>query len=595
MDAVEDIKQRLAIEDVVGQYVELKRAGRNFKGLSPFGAERTPSFVVSPEKQIWHDFSSGRGGDMFSFVMEMEGLDFKGALEILARKAGVDLAQYQRSSDSSAATKQKERLYQLLELAAKFYQAQLKASKAAQSYVFEKRQFTKQTVLDWQLGYAPNNGRALIDFLVSKDFALRDIKAAGLTAEWRSGVRDMFRGRLMIPLCDANGRVVGFTARLLADDQSFMKEAPKYINTPATVLYDKSRHIFGFHHAKTAIRSEKYAVIAEGNLDVIMSHQAGVKTVVATAGTALTDLQLKALKRLTGDIRLSFDADKAGKNASQRAIPIASRVGVDLRVITIPSGKDPDELIKQNPEAWRSSISKAEPALDWLITRYEAELDMTSSSGKRQFRDTILAVIQALDDAVEKEHYTEVLAGKLGVSKQTLGEILAHEKAAPHLKTRKTADKPEAPAQKAAREFTRTQNRLLALVLHYPTLRGDALTLLTGDMFIGDSAQYLWTFLESNPDFTGDPSQAELLKQIGEYVKMLALQYESLYDGLELTELRYEAARLQAHLIEQYVKIQKQTLSKQLQTADEAEMEALLQKDKQLNALLRISQGGTNG
>ena len=314
MDAVEEVKSRINIEDVIGEYVQLKRAGRNWKGLSPFSDEKSPSFMVSPEKQIWHDFSSGKGGNVFSFIMEVEGLTFKEALELLARKAGVDLEQY-RTKSSGRRGQDKERLYELLDWTTKFYHAQLRANKQAREYLLTKRQFTGDTIKEWRLGYAPNTGTALIEFLRSKGFTQDEMKSAGVTAQRFRGVGDMFRGRIMIPLCDQQGRVIGFTARILADDPN----APKYINTPQTVLYDQSRHVFGLHLAKEAIRKTKFVVVSEGNLDVIMSHQAGVRQVVATAGTALTEQHLQTLGRFTGDIRLSFDADKAGLNATERA------------------------------------------------------------------------------------------------------------------------------------------------------------------------------------------------------------------------------------------------------------------------------------
>ena len=212
---------------------------------------------------------------------------------------------------------------------------------------------------------------------------------------------DMFRGRIMIPLADAQARIIGFTARILEDDP----QAPKYINTPQTLLYDKSRHVFGLHLAKDAIRRSNYAVVTEGNLDVIASHQAGVRQVVATAGTALTEQHLKALSRFTGDIRLSFDADKAGLAATERAIPIASKVGVALSIVTIPSGKDPDELIKQSPKTWEEIIQKPKYALDWLMERYQKSLDLRSAQGKKEFSDVILRVVSSLTDPVEREHY----------------------------------------------------------------------------------------------------------------------------------------------------------------------------------------------
>src|SRR5690606_5842603 len=248
MYAVTEVKAKLSIEDVVSEYVQLKRAGRNLKGLSPFTNEKTPSFMVSPEKQIWHDFSSGKGGDMFSFIQEVEGLDFKGSLELLARKAGVDLEQFKGSRRGGG--KEKERLYEVLELAARFYQTQLKGSRTALEYLLKKRAFTKETILLFRLGYSPNTGDALYKFLLAKGFTEQEMTRACLITKRYRGPGDMFRGRVMVPLSDASGRVVGFTARLLADDP----EAPKYINTPATLLYDKGRQVYGLHLAKDSIR-----------------------------------------------------------------------------------------------------------------------------------------------------------------------------------------------------------------------------------------------------------------------------------------------------------------------------------------------------
>lgn len=587
MDAVEEIKSRLAIEDVVGEYVQLKRAGRNWKGLSPFTSERTPSFVVSPEKQIWHDFSSNKGGDMFSFVMEMEGLDFRQTLELLARKAGVDLEQFQGKQGGTNA-KLKERAYSALELATKFYQVQFSRSQLALEYVFNTRRFTKETALEWQLGYAPNTGSALVDFLKSKKYSEAEIKAAGLTARsYRGGVQDMFRGRLMIPLADGQGRVIGFTARLLTDD----KNAPKYINTPQTVLYDKSRHVFGLHLAKEAIRKSNYSVIAEGNLDVIMSHQAGVKQVVACAGTALTDQQLKALSRLSPDIRLSFDADRAGINATERAIPIASKVGVSLSVITIPSGKDPDELIKQDPAIWREIIAKPKYALDWLIERYEQALDITSAVGKRQFSDILLPIVRSLSDTVEQDHYLNKIAELAGVSKEAL--IAKMNQKAGDAKPQQKVRKAElVKLDQAAIEYHKAQDHFMCLVLMHPPLR-EYLAPMTADMFARKPARELYTFLTEHPDFSGRPAELTgVMQSLSDYVKILVLQYEELYRDLELLELKYEATRLRNRLVEQFVKHEKQKLIAGMGQADEAATAALLARAKQLDALLKEAKGG---
>jgi DNA primase len=582
MDAVEDIKSRLSIEDVVSQYVELKRAGRNFKGLSPFTSEHTPSLMVSPEKQIWHDFSSGKGGNMFSFVMEMEGLDFKGALELLARKAGVDLDQYRGRSNSNS--KEKERLHEALELASKFYQVQFSRSQAALEYVFKKRQFTKGTALEWRLGYSPNTGTALYDFLRKKGFSEQEIKAAGLSTQRSRGIGDMFRGRLMIPLQDPFGAVIGFTARILEEDPS----APKYINTPQTLLYDKSRHVFGLHLAKESIRKLKYVVVTEGQLDVISSHQAGVRQVVATAGTALTEQHLKALSRFTGDIRLSFDADKAGLSATERALPIASKVGVSLSVITIPSGKDPDELIKQDANKWQVIIEQPQYALDWLMERYSKLLDVTSAQGKREFSDIILRVVRDLQDQVEQEHYVGKVAELIGVSRGALLSKLNQPEAAPKLKTKKTQN---IPPDKAAQDLIKTANHLLALVLLQPTLRG-YLAPIKQQMLVEDQARELLAFLEQHPAFTAGPTTPAAWRPLADYGKMLVLLFEELYQDLEISELHYEAARLQAHLIDRYVKMQKQRIVRELETADETRSTQLMEAANKLNNLLRINKGG---
>ncbi len=588
MDAVDEVKSRINIEDVISEYVQLKRAGRNWKGLSPFTEERSPSFMVSPEKQIWHDFSSGKGGNVFSFIMEVEGLDFKGALELLARKAGVDLEQYRSKTGGPRRGQNKERLYDLLDVAATFYQKNLFSNTTALKYLREKRQFTKETILEWRLGYSPNTGNALITFLKSKGFTEAEMKNAGVSAQRYRGVGDMFRGRVMVPLCDPQGRVIGFTARLLADDPN----APKYINTPQTPLYDKSRHVFGLHLAKEMIRKSKFVVVAEGNLDVISSHQAGVRQVVATAGTALTEQHLQALGRFTGDIRLSFDADKAGLNATERAIPIASKVKVTLSIIAIPSGKDPDELIKQDPEIWRQTIQKPQYALDWLIDRYQKLLDISTGSGKRQFTDVILHVVRELQDFVEQDHYVGEVAKLLGVSHEALRSKLSDQQDQVEARPRKRVKTTQQATDKQTLEYQKIQNRLLSLALMQPKLRGIILELITEDMLLDDYARDMLKFLRENPDFTGGATASVALQPIAEYGKILSLQYEELYQGLEFLELQNEVARKQAELVDRYVKIKKQHIAEAMQDADSDTQFSLLKEARELDQLLKTYKGG---
>ena len=577
MDAVEEIKSRLNIEDVVGEYVQLKRAGRNFKGLSPFGNERTPSFIVSPEKGIWHDFSSGKGGNIFSFVMEMEGLDFKEALELLARKANVDLEQF-RGNRGSGNAKVKERLYEANEMATKFYQVQFSKNTTALEYVFKQRKFDKETALAFRLGYAPNNGSALIDYMTKQGFSEKELTQAGLTARrYRGGIQDMFRGRLMIPLADQQGRIIGFTARILEDDPN----APKYLNTPQTLLYDKSRHVYGFHLAKDALRKDGFAVLVEGNLDVIASHQAGVRNVVATAGTALTEPHLKAISRFTGDIRLAFDEDKAGQNATERAIPIAAKVGVRLSIITIPAGKDPDELIQKDPKLWEEAITQSDYAVDWLIDRYAKILDLEKAPDKREFSDVTMAVVRQLPDSVEQDHFIAKIAKILGVGDDAVRTKLKETKAPTY---RKTNVQP-APIDHYAVERKKIQDQLLSLGLMRPTLRG----LLDGiDWEILPEAQgrILLEYLQEHPDFDGKLAGVKGLKEITEYIKIVSLQYETLYQDLDDVELSLEAKRLRTRLTEQYVKSKKAEIAFALHDADDSKTTELLEQAKELDALL---------
>lgn len=578
MDAVAEVKSKLSIEDVVSEYVQLKRAGRNFKGLSPFTNEKTASFIVSPEKQIWHDFSSGRGGDMFTFIQEVEGLDFRGSLEHLARKAGVDLEQFKGTTQSNS--KEKARLYEVLELSARFYQTQLRNSKSALEYLLKKRAFTKETVLLFRLGYSPNTGDALYKFLKSKGFSDEEMTKAGLITKRYRGPGDMFRGRVMVPLCDASGRVVGFTARLLIDDP----DAPKYINTPATLLYDKGRQVYGLHLAKDAIRKAGYSVVVEGNLDVIASHQAGVKNVVAAAGTALTEFHLKDLNRFAGDIRFAFDSDRAGINATERALPLAQKVGVNVSIISIPDGKDPDELVRKDPQLWLDAIENHLYSVDWLIDRYKKLLDITTGKGKREFTDVVLRIIRGLSDKVEQDHYISELAKTLDVSPEAVRSKLRSD--SEQTKRLKKTTVTPIVEDKTVIERRKTEQHLLALLLMQTSLRTQV-TLIDPEMFYDQRGRELFEFLQQNPDFRGDGKDMKPLQSIADYVKITVLQFDELYRSLEIHELQYEAARLQERLIAQYVKQQKQLVTEQFGHADDDEVRRLLTLDKELNNLLK--------
>ncbi len=577
MDAVSEIKARLNIEDVVSQYVQLKRSGRNFKGLSPWTNEKTASFMVSPEKQIWHDFSSGKGGDAISFVMEMEGLDFRGALELLARQAGVDLEDFNRSANPENA-RLKKRILEVLDLAAKFYQVQMKSSRPAQEYLIKKRAYNKPTLLDWRLGYSPSSGQALSTFLTKRGFKQDELKKAGLITERG----DMFRGRIMVPLSDAQGQIVGFTARQLVDDPN----GPKYINTPATMVYDKGRQVFGLHHAKEAIRKAGFVVVAEGNLDVIGSHQAGIKNVVASAGTAMTENHLKALKRFTGDIRLSFDADRAGLAATERVIPLAQKTGVNLSIISTGSAKDPDELIKQDPKLWQKAIADKTYVVDWLLARYQDLLDLSSATGKRDFTDTVLPTIGRLLDPVEQEHYLKLVAKLTDSTFEAVKAKLDKSPGEPVPPRRAVKAQPVEPDRDAL-EFQKLQDHFLAIIFMQPSLRGLAKD-LKASYFTSDAAREIFEFLEKNPEFKGSKKPVDKLIAQADYVKILALQFEELYQDLPADDLRELANNLKHRLLLRYTKKRKQDLAKKMsETTDADELNKLMRQADKLNQRIR--------
>jgi len=577
MDAVSEVKARISIEDVIGEYVRLKRTGRNYKGLSPFTNEKTPSFVVSPDKNIWHDFSSGKGGDVFTFIMQAENIEFKDALELLARKAGVDLDQF---NDKTKTTVKKEPLYEVLKDAAHFYQKSLLKNKKAMDYLSKKRKFNKQTVLDFQIGYSPDSGNALFEYLKKKGHKTDLMKKTGLLSEYRGKDQDMFRGRIMLPLADSFGRVVGFTARILEDNP----KAPKYINTPSTILYDKSRHVYGLHLAKNAIKEQKFSVVVEGNLDVVSSHQVGVKNVVAIAGTALTKFQTKSLAGLSENIRLSFDQDRAGLAATERSLEVVADQSVNLSVITVPEGKDPDELIQKNPAAWQEAINNYEYATDWVIKKYAQEFDLSKPNGKRDFGDKVTEILRKIKDPIEREHYIDLTANMAGISAQALKERIYQKSQTTETKIKKPVKQIAKDDQKLV-ELKKSVDQLLSITLFMIGTRR-FLKDLSGEIFPTLEQKAVFEFLIKNETAEPNITKYPQLREQEDYVKILAVNFEELFQDIETLELQYEAERLKNKIIEQYVRVKKLEISEQLATADKNQERVLLKESGKLVKML---------
>ena len=558
MDAKDEIKRRLSIEDVVADYLELKRAGRNFKALSPFNAEKTASFMVSPEKQIWYDFSSNRGGDMFSFIMEVEGIDFRQSLEVLAKKANVELSDYQKRDDGGAA-KLKKRLLLAHEAAVAFYHICLSRQSDALEYIKNQRHFTPETIRTWKLGYSPGGGAALYEHLKKHGFTDGELEKSGLVTRRHGRLQDMFRGRIMIPLADGQGAIVGFTSRILVDDG---KSGPKYLNTTQTLIYDKGRQVFGLHHAKQAIRQQDSAVLVEGNLDVIASHQAGIKNVVAAAGTAMTADHLRSLSRLSFHVRLAFDADVAGLKATERAIAIAQTIEIDLRVVQLPEGvKDPDELIQNDQAAWQAAIESAPDATTWTLKRYETLYDKSTAEGKKQLSTKALAVISGLQDPVEREQHLKMLAEYLGIS---LSALLSKMK---QTKQRPVTKKP-LNAKQLAPDETMYENDLIALNAAYPAVRESLQILGTTKLSTQQRQDFVHTLKALPAHERVTAAIAPRLKLDTNYVKILSFTAEEKYASWTPAELTAEAMALARRIVEKSKKANKNELTAAIHTAE---------------------------
>lgn len=549
-DAREEIKSRISIEDLAGEYLELKRTGRNFKALSPWTNERTPSFIVSPDKQIWHDFSSGKGGDIFGFIMEVEGMNFREALEFLARKAGVEIETF-NSKRSKEIAEKKERLRKILQISSNFYQHMLIRDKKALNYVFKKRKLSKEIVQDFKVGYAPNGQKILTNFLLKKGFSLNDIRDAGLLNRFGG---DIFRNRMVIALKDASGEPVGFTGRIIDEEPN----APKYLNTPQTLLYDKSSNIFGLSQAKNEIRKVGFAVVVEGNMDVISSHQVGVKNVVATAGTAMTVNHLKALSRFSNDIRLCFDSDQAGINATERAISLGQQAGVELSIITLDQSagqaKDPDELIQKDIELWKKSISSPQPAMEWIFDQYQKRLDTSTAKGKKDFSTISLKLVENLNDPVEKDFYINEISKRIGVSKATLLNKIGEEKKPEKTKKRVKIEKTD---KKFVDDFL-YEDDLLALAIKEPRLAKMLIDLKENSLH-GEQRNKILEILKSE--------DMELLKSFDEYVKILLLKADERLGNIKESATD-EMKRLIQKVKTENLRTQKENLQAELENAE---------------------------
>ncbi len=426
LSPVEEIRAKLNILDIVQTYIQVQKSGNNYRALCPFHNEKTPSLFISPDKQVWHCFGCGKGGSIFQFVMEIEGIDFSEALRMLAQKAGVELKKY----DKNFYTK-RSKILEINQIALNFYVNALyntKGGEAALKYLIN-RGLSEETIKDFQIGYAPNNWRALTYFLKKRKIADKDIifSGFGIKSPNKNGdLIDRFRGRIMFPIFSANDEIIAFSGRILPQleiKKDGTKEA-KYINTPNTVLYEKSATLYNLNKARDFIKKEKFAILVEGNLDMILSYQAGVKNVIAPCGTALTLDHLKILKRYVQKLYLAFDSDEAGIEAAKRAVQLCVANDVTVKLISIAEGKDPADLIKKSPSLWSFAVEQAVDAIEFYFNIAAKKFPDDNLDNKKKIIEDLAWFINSIKNPIDKSYWIKILSEKVNLPQEAISDMI---------------------------------------------------------------------------------------------------------------------------------------------------------------------------
>ncbi len=526
MDDVELIKEKINIVDLISEYLPLKKAGSNFKTNCPFHNEKTASFVVSPERQIWHCFGCSKGGDSFTFLMEKEGMEFKEALEFLAKKAGIVLKRVPDKQDF------RDRLFEVNLKAQEFYHYILtkhKLGKSALEYL-KKRGVSDSSIENFGIGYAPNSWESLTKFLLKRKFSVAEILEVGLGVASKQGCYDRFRGRITFPLIDGKDHLRGFSGRVLVPSE------PKYINSPQTSIFDKSNFLFGMNLAKGEIRNKKEVILVEGEMDVVLSHQAGFKNVVASKGTALTEGQIDLIKKYTDNIILCFDMDLAGDSASRRGIEMADKAGLNIKVIQIEGGKDAAEAVLDDPKIWEKAISEAVPIYDYYLSSIAKRYDSKSPVDLKKIGDELIPIWAKITDNLIRERYIQKLAAFLKTDEKIIREGVA-KASKPVLGNytqvfkKATSSDNVVMGGKTRRELL--EEYLMALLLH-PPLDLTFVPNFAETLFLKESFRQIYVLLFLYLDSISFKSKAF---NINEFAEGLPKELLSEIDRLYLTQL----------------------------------------------------------
>ncbi len=537
---VEQIKERLGVAEIIGEYVKLEKSGVNYKALCPFHNEKTPSFTVNTERNFWYCFGCQEGGDIFTFVQKIEGLEFRDVLERFAERANVELPKF-NSAKYKQERSQKQEILDILELSTKIYQRLLikgKNSKQLLEYL-KKRGLTGELIKNFRIGYSPDSWRAMVEYLLKKNYKLENIKKAGLIIPKQgdnfnkaANYYDRFRNRIMFPIININGKVIGYSARVIPGGD---EKTAKYINSPQSEMYDKSKVLYGLYQAKQAIRSSGYSIIVEGQMDVVLSHRAGIKNIVAASGTALTDTQVKILKRYTDKIKLSFDMDGAGQKATKKSIQICLQNDMQVKIILLPSGiKDAGELVLKDERAWRKAIEEAVPVMEYYFQTTFEKYNPEDIQERKIIVRELLNIIKDIADPIEKTYWIK----KLSIKTQTDETLLTNlsekvklnnrkEMVTPLKKTNPSVTKSEDKKQKkSVTKKLRLQCRLIGLMASFPRELMNAISKIKATVFFSGEMLEIFNLIKNGEKL------GHYEKQVNECISKLLYQN----DGGKLIE-----------------------------------------------------------
>lgn len=568
------IKDRVDIVQLIQEYLPLKKSGANWKANCPFHHEKSPSFMVHPEKQIWHCFGCGKGGDIFSFIQEMEGLEFIDALKLLADRAGVKI---DTNINNEIAKSQRNRIFEVNAKAAYFFHnilLEMPASKMAREYLYDKRKLSEQTVKDWQIGFIPDQWELLTQYLLKKGFGIDDLIASGLVIknEERKSFYDRFRGRIMFPIWDAHGNVVGFTGRILVEKEN---SGGKYVNTPQSPVYDKSRVLYGLNKAKHEIKARDLVVIVEGQMDVIACHAAGMTNVVASSGTALTDEQVRLLKRYTSNVAIAFDADTAGQNAAKRGIDVALSAGMNIKVIRIPegAGKDADECLKKNPKVWFDAVANSQEIMKWYFEKILNGVNLNDPRARQIATDALLIEIAKIPFKVESDGWMRKLCDIVGGDPAILSESMKKIHSNPvHNNLENKSVVPKA-AQIQPTRMDMLRENFFSLVVRTPSLFASLHSLIQRDYFNGSAYIGLYEFAEKHYN---NSVQLNFANFVGandngiDMVGLLLMKAEKDFADLNKESIAAEAELILSEMSKLNDKEMRETLRRELRDAQEA-------------------------